>query len=127
MAGQNAKTPTRQAAFFDLDKTTIATATMFAFSSALRDAGFLDARLVARALWGRLVYKYLGADHDRMETMRNSALRLAKGWEQRQITQLVTNVMEETIDPIVYREALEEIAAHKAAGHLVFMVSASPE
>ena len=56
----------RAGAFFDLDKTTIATATMFAFSSTLRDEGLLDYRLVLRALHGRIVFKYLGADHDRM-------------------------------------------------------------
>ncbi len=117
----------RAAAFFDLDKTTIATATMFAFSSTLRDAGYLDMRLVLRALHGRIVFKYLGADHDRMVDMRNNALRIAKGWDQAKIAQLVTDAMEDVIEPIVFREALEEMDAHRAAGHRVFMVSASPE
>ena len=117
----------RTGAFFDLDKTTIATATMFAFSSTLRDEGLLDYRLVLRALYGRIVFKYLGADHDRMEDMRNTALRMAKGWDQARIASLVTDAMEEVIEPIVFREALDEIEAHKAAGHPVFMVSASPE
>lgn len=115
------------AAFFDLDKTTIATASMFAFSSTLRDAGFINSRLIMKAVWGRLVFKYLGADHDRMEDMRNNALRLCKGWDQREVSSLVTDALAEVIEPIVYREALEEMDAHKAAGHLVFMVSASPE
>ena len=35
--------------------------------------------------------------------------------------------MEDVIEPIVFREALEEMDAHRAAGHRVFMVSASPE
>jgi len=117
----------RAAAFFDLDKTTIATASMFAFSSTLREAGYLDARLVLRAIYGRFVFKYLGADHDRMEEMRNQALALCTGWERDKVARLVTESMEDVIDPIVYREAVEEIAAHKAAGHQVFMVSASPE
>lgn len=115
------------AAFFDLDKTTIATASMFAFSSTLRDAGFINSRLIMRAVWGRLVFKYLGADHDRMEDMRNSALRLCKGWDQKEVSALVTDALAEVIEPIVYREAVDEIAAHQAAGHMVFMVSASPE
>ncbi len=118
---------TRAAAFFDLDKTTIATASMFAFSSTLRDHGYLDYKLVVRALWGRMVYKYLGADEDRMEDMRNTALKLCKGWDRAHMAQLVNEAMEEVIDPIVYSEALDEMGAHRAAGHLVFMVSASPE
>ncbi len=115
------------AAFFDLDKTTIADAALFAFSSTLREAGFLDFKLIGRAVWGRLVFKYLGADHDRMEDMRNNALRLCKGWDKRQMSKLVTDALEEVIEPIVYREALDEMEAHRVAGHKVFMVSASPE
>jgi len=115
------------AAFFDLDKTTIADAALFAFGSTLREAGFIDSRLIFRAVWGRLVFKYLGADHERMEDMRNNALRLCKGWDKRQVSKLVTDALEDVIEPIVFREAVDEIAAHKAAGHKVFMVSASPE
>lgn len=117
----------RAAAFFDLDKTTIATASMLAFSSTLRDAGFINSRLIMKAVWGRLVFKYLGADHDRMEDMRNNALRLCKGWDQAQISTLVTDALSEVIEPLVYREAVDEMSAHRTAGHMVFMVSASPE
>ncbi len=115
------------AAFFDLDKTTIADAALFAFGSTLREAGLLNTGLILRAVWGRLVFKYLGADHDRMEDMRNNALRLCTGWDQKHMAEIVTEALEDVIDPIVYREAVDEINAHKAAGHKVFMVSASPE
>ncbi len=115
------------AAFFDLDKTTIADAAMFAFSSTLREAGYIDTRLILRAVWGRLVFKYLGADHGRMEDMRNNALRICKGWDKRQIAQLVDGGLEDVIEPIVFREALDEMEAHRTAGHKIFMVSASPE
>lgn len=114
-------------AFFDLDKTTIANAALFAFSSTLKDAGFISTRLIMRAVWGRLMFMYLGASHERMEDMRNNALRICKGWDQKQVSDLVTGALQDVIDPIVYREALEEIDAHRAAGHKVFMVSASPE
>jgi HAD superfamily hydrolase (TIGR01490 family) len=117
----------RAAAFFDLDKTTIATASLFAFSSTLREAGYINSRLIMEAIWGRFVFNYLGADHERMEDMRNNALRLCKGWDQRHISELVTDALEEVLEPIVYSEAVEEIAAHRAAGHMIFMVSASPQ
>lgn len=121
-------TPARgAAAFFDLDKTTIANAALFAFSSTLRDAGYINGRLILRAVWGRMIFKYFGADHERMEDMRNHALRLCKGWDKRHVSALVTDALEEVMEPIVFREAIEEIDAHRAAGHKVFMVSASPE
>ena len=34
---------------------------------------------------------------------------------------------EETVEPIIYAEALDLIEAHRAAGHKVYLVSASPE
>ena len=114
-------------AFFDLDKTTIASAALFAFSPALKDAGFISTRLIFRAVWGRLMFMYLGASHERMEDMRNNALQICAGWDQREVSHLVSGALQDVIDPIVYREALEEISAHRAAGHKIFMVSASPE
>ena len=35
--------------------------------------------------------------------------------------------LEETVEPIIYAEALDLIEAHRAAGHKVYLVSASPE
>lgn len=127
MVETEASTPLGVAAFFDLDKTTIADAALFAFGSTLRKEGLLNTGLILRAVWGRLVFKYLGADQDRMEDMRNNALRLCTGWDQKHMAKIVTGALEDVIDPIVYAEAVEEINAHKAAGHKVFMVSASPE
>jgi len=117
----------RVAAFFDMDKTTIANAALFAYGSTLRSAGFISNRLIIKSIWGRLMFQYFGADHDRMEEMRENALRITTGWDKRQVSALVRGALEEVIDPIVYSEAIEEIEAHKAAGHKVFMVSASPE
>lgn len=127
MASVEPNPKTRVAAFFDLDKTTIASAALYAFSGTLRQAGFISTGMILRALWGKIIFMYFGADQARMEEMRNNALRIAVGWDQRQVSSIVRGAIEEVIDPIVYREALDEIAAHKAAGHLVFMVSASPE
>ena len=50
------------AAFFDLDKTVIARASMVAFGGPFRRHGLLSRRLLLRALWGQLVYLQLGAD-----------------------------------------------------------------
>ena len=67
----------REAAFFDLDKTVIAKAAMLAFGPRLQQAGLLNRWLVARALWGQVVFRYLGADEGRMQKMRETALRIA--------------------------------------------------
>lgn len=116
-----------EAAFFDLDKTVIARASMVAFGKPLYRAGLLSRWLLLRALYGQLVYLYLGANEDRMARMRESALRVTVGWQRDHVRRLVRETMDEVIDPIVYDEALDLIHEHQAKGHRVFIVSASPE
>jgi len=116
-----------EAAFFDLDKTVIAKAAMLAFGPSLQKAGMLNRWLVARALWGQIVFRYLGADEGRMVKMRETALKVAAGWEKERISALVDNALTEVIDPLVYDEAVELIESHQDAGRRVYLVSASPE
>ena len=116
-----------EAAFFDLDKTVIAKASMVAFGKPLYRAGLVSRWLVLRALYGQLVYLYLGADEERMAKMQSSVLRVTKVWDQAHVSKVVRETLEEVIEPIVYDEALDLIKAHQAAGRRVYIVSASPE
>jgi HAD superfamily hydrolase (TIGR01490 family) len=116
-----------EAAFFDLDKTVIAKAAMLVFGPRLHQAGLLNRWLVVRALWGQVVFRYLGADEGRMQKMRETALRIAVGWEKERISALVDDALTEVIDPLVYAEALELMESHRDAGRRVYLVSASPE
>lgn len=116
-----------QAAFFDLDKTVIARPSMVAFGGTLRREGLVSRRLLLRAVWAQAIYLTLGADEARLARVRDAALRVSKGWEQRRVTALVQEALAEVIDPIVYREALDLMAWHRDQGHRVFIVSASPE
>ncbi len=115
------------AAFFDLDKTVIAKASMVAFSRPLHRAGMLPRRLVLRAAWGQLVYQMMGASPEKLEKLRESVLRLTKGWDQAEISGIVRETLGDVIQPIVYDEALDRIRAHQRWGHSVFIISASPE
>ncbi len=116
-----------EAAFFDLDKTVIARASMVAFGKPLYRAGLLSRWLLLRALYGQLVYLYLGADEARMARMREAALAVTAGWSRDHIRALVRETLEEVIEPIIFEEALDLIRQHQAAGRPVFIVSASPE
>ena len=100
---------------------------MVAFGRPFQRAGLLSRWLVLRALYGQLVYLYLGADEARMAKMREAVLRVTKGWDQRVISDLVRETLAEVIDPIVYGEALDLIRDHRAAGRRVYIISASPE
>jgi HAD superfamily hydrolase (TIGR01490 family) len=116
-----------EGAFFDLDKTVIAKASMVAFGRPLLDAGMISRWLMLRALWSHLVFELLGADEERMRKFRESALRITAGWDQARISSIVRDTLVEVIEPIVYDEALDLIRQHQAAGRRVFIISASPE
>ncbi len=116
-----------EAAFFDLDKTVIARASMVAFGRPLMKAGLISRWLMVRALWNNMLFHYMGADEAKMRKFRESALRITRGWERAHISSLVSDNLVEVIQPIVYDEALALIREHQAAGRLVFIISASPE
>src|SRR6476469_6448283 len=124
--GGQSKLELVEAAFFDLDKTVIAKASMVAFGRPLYRAGLISRWILLRAVWGQLVYLQIGADEDRLLRIRQSVLRLAKGWDQARVCEIVQETMDEVIEPIVYDEAIELIRAHRDAGRRVVIVSASP-
>jgi HAD superfamily hydrolase (TIGR01490 family) len=116
-----------EAAFFDLDKTVIAKASMAAFGGPLYRAGMISRWLVVRAVWGQLLFQLFGADEERMRKVRESALRITRGWEQSKINAIVRETLTEVIEPIVFDEALDLIRWHQSEGRRVFIISASPE
>jgi HAD superfamily hydrolase (TIGR01490 family) len=116
-----------EAAFFDLDKTVIARASMVAFGRPLYREGLVSRWLLLRALYGQLVYLYFGAGEDRILRMRDSVVRLTRGWDQARVRAIVRETLEEVIDPIVYDEAIALLREHQAQGRRVYLVSASPD
>jgi HAD superfamily hydrolase (TIGR01490 family) len=116
-----------EAAFFDLDKTVIAKASMVAFGGHLYREGLISRTTILRALYSQLVYMHLGASEQKLARIRDSLLTLTRGWEQARIREIVRATLEETIEPIIYAEAMELIRQHQAEGRRVLLVSASPE
>jgi HAD superfamily hydrolase (TIGR01490 family) len=54
-------------------------------------------------------------------------LRLTRGWDQREVSRIVREALDEVVEPIIYAEALELLEQHQAAGRKTYIVSASPE
>lgn len=114
------------AAFFDLDKTVIAKASLLAYGSTLRREGYISRRIALRAMLGQLVFRVLGADDDRMTKVREASLRMARGWDQARLRALVNDTLHDVIAPIVYDEAIDLMAGHRDSGHRVYLVSSAP-
>ena len=116
-----------RAAFFDLDKTVIAKGSIPAFGRPFRRGGLVNRRVVVRALIGQLIYLHLGADENRMARIRESMLTVTRGWQRERVREIVRETLLETVEPLIYNEALELMEAHHRAGDRVYLVSASPE
>ncbi|HEX4978513.1 MAG TPA: HAD-IB family hydrolase [Acidimicrobiales bacterium] len=116
-----------EAAFFDLDKTVIAKASMVAFGRSFYREGLISRRLLVRALWGHIVYLHLGASEEKLARLRDSVLALARGWHRDTIRRIVDDALHVVVEPIIYAEAAELIERHRREGRPVVLVSASPE
>ena len=62
-----------------------------------------------------------------MVKIRESLLALTKGWDRDRVRQIVRDTLLQTVEPLIYAEALELMASHHLAGQRVYLVSASPE
>jgi len=125
-ANQHLEGDTRIAAFFDLDKTILATASAMALSSPLVHAGVMSRWDSLRATLVQLPYLFTGADDERMRSMMHALGELTRGWDPQYVEKIVNNVTNSTIAPLCYREALALIDHHRLLGHHVVIASASP-
>ena len=116
-----------RAAFFDLDKTVIAKGSIPAFGRPFRRGGLINRRVVLRALIGQLIFLHLGADEKRLTRIRESMLTLTRGWERDRVRQIVRETLLDTVEPLIFKEALELMETHRLAGDRIYLVSASPE
>jgi HAD superfamily hydrolase (TIGR01490 family) len=117
----------RTAAFFDLDKTIIAKSSVLAFGKPFYQGGLINRRAVLRSAYAQFMFALAGADHDQIERMRAYLTSMCAGWDVAQVREIVSETLHEIIDPIVYVEAVDLIAMHKAAGRDVIIVSTSGE
>jgi len=119
--------PLVEAAFFDLDKTVIARASIAAFGRPFYHGGLVSRSTIVRALASQLVYIHLGASEQKLGRVREQVLALTRGWDQREVSRIVRDALDDVVEPIIYAEALDLIELHQAAGRKVYIVSASPE
>jgi len=115
------------AAFFDLDKTIIATSSTLALGRAFYNAGLISRKDVVKGAYARFVYHLGGVDADRMDRLRDGMAKTITGWDAEQVRTVIAEALYELIDPLVYDEAAALIEEHRAAGRAVVIVSSSGE
>nr|WP_312870685.1 HAD-IB family hydrolase [Gordonia asplenii] len=115
----------RIAAFFDLDKTVIARSSALAFTRPFYAEGLINRRSVLKSTYAQLMFLLTAADHDQVERLRAHVTDMCRGWDVEQINAIVSETLHDIVEPLVFAEAAELIATHRAQGHDVVLISAS--
>jgi HAD superfamily hydrolase (TIGR01490 family) len=115
-----------RAAFFDLDKTVIAKSSLVALGPEFHARGLLHKRTLVWGVFSQMLFMRFGADDEKLTKIRESVLKVTKGWDREEVRTLVAETINEIIEPLIYDEALELIDHHLAQGDEVWLVSMSP-
>lgn len=126
-ARKQATTPDtpRVAAFFDLDKTIIATSSAFAFGREFMHNGLITTSEALQMSLAKATYMIAGQSSEQMDSTRDQLAALVAGWSVEQVRTIASETMHNVVTPAIYAEARELIAFHHNAGHDVIIISAS--
>ncbi len=114
-----------RAAFFDLDGTILSGASSLVMAREFHRAGLLGTRAALRSTWANARYRLLGADHARLERIRDAASAASAGWPVDDVRRIAEDALERTLVPLVRAAARRRIEAHRAAGEDVWIVTTS--
>ncbi len=115
----------RVAAFFDLDKTIIATSSAYAFGREFMHNGLISPGEALQMSLAKATYMMAGQTSEQMDSTRDQLSHLVAGWSVDEVDAIVTETLHTVVTPAIYAEARELIDFHKAAGHQVVIISAS--
>ena len=115
----------RAAAYFDLDKTILATSSTWALGTPMRRSGLISSRALAYGLIAQIPYLLVGTGTQRSSSLMEHLALMSAGISRRDLMEVVEGALTTAIEPAVYAEALDLIEGHRRAGHDVVVVSAS--
>src|SRR5215211_5585875 len=113
------------AAFFDLDRTLIRRSSALALAGSFRRRGLIGRRQLVRAAVSQLLFATRGASHETVRRAAEDGLAILRGLTPAAMRELVSEAMEPTLRPLVYREAMELAARHHERGEPVYVLSAT--
>lgn len=118
-------TTRRVAAFFDLDKTIIATSSAHAFGREFMHNGLITPAVALQLALAKATYMVAGQSSEQMDASRDQLAALVAGWSVDQVQDIARETMHHVVTPAIYAEARELITFHRNAGHDVIIISAS--
>src|SRR5690606_33053590 len=114
------------AAFFDMDNTVIRGASAYHIARGLQQRGYFRLRDILHFGWEQAKYVLLGETHEQMDSLREEALSIIKGWSVAEMAQVGEEVYDEVLALRIYPGTKAIIDDHLAQGHEVWIVTASP-
>lgn len=113
------------AAFFDLDKTIIATSSAFAFGKEFLNNGMITRQEAWEIYLSKAQYMLVGQSSEKMDSTRDALAQMVAGWKVEDVQRITRETLREVVAPAIYAEARELISDHRRAGHHVIIISAS--
>lgn len=113
------------AAFFDLDKTIIATSSALAYGKEFLQSGMISPTEAFQMSLSKVTYLLQGHNDQQIEATKDQLASLVTGWEEQKVREIAQQGLESVLMPTIYAEARELIEWHKGQGHDVIIISAS--
>ena len=126
MTRQQPTAPQPVAAFFDVDNTIVRGASAFHIARGLKQRGYFRNRDLIRFGWEQLKYLILGESHEQMAVLKHEALSFIKGFSVAEMAAIGEEVYDEVIALRIFPGTKAIIDEHRAQGHQVWFVTATP-
>lgn len=114
------------AAFFDVDNTIIRGASAFHLGTGLYRRGFFRTSDLARFALHLARYLAFGENVRQIQKVRSRALSIVAGHSVAEVTAVGEEVYDEVLTQRIFPGTLQILEDHIAAGHQVWLVTASP-
>lgn len=126
LADSSGVDPSRVGAFFDVDETLVRGASVFWAAREMFSHGFFGLRDLQYAARQTLRYVLLGENQQKMGEYGDRAASLMEGNSVEQLQHLAEGLFDRYFVPNVYRATYDRLMAHRAQGHQVWLISATP-
>lgn len=114
------------AAFFDVDNTIIRGASAFHLARGLHRRGFFRYRDILQAGVHNARYQLFGENRDQMDEIRSRALSIMTGHSVAEVVAIGEEVYDQVLSLRIFPGTLKLLNDHLAAGHQVWLVTATP-
>jgi len=116
----------RIAAFFDVDNTIVRGASAYHIARGLHQRGYLRKRDIIRFGWEQAKYTMFGESKEQIDDLRREGLGIIRGWSAAEMNAVGEEVWDEVLAMRVFPGTKAIIDEHRAQGHEVWLVTASP-